>query len=151
MQGKRIAQYEILDTLGVGGMGTVYRARVSDGARGLPVGEQVALKVVHPQLLEQPGFFKRFLRKAEIGQQVTHENVARTYDCDALLVDGRQQHFLVMELVEGQTLRGLADELGTVPEELCRHIAREIARASDSTPPGLSPSRAALPSCRRRC
>ena len=47
-------QYEVLDTLGVGGMGTVYRARVTDGDRGLPVGEEVALKVVHPQLLEQP-------------------------------------------------------------------------------------------------
>jgi len=128
MVGKRIGPYEVLDTLGVGGMGTVYRARVVDAGRGLVADEHVALKVVHPQLLQQPGFFKRFLREAEIGQQVAHENVVRTLDCDARLEDGQQQHYLVMELVEGQTLRGLTDELGTVPEELCRHIAREVAR-----------------------
>ena len=38
-------------------------------------------------------------------------------------------HYLVMEQVEGQTLRGLLADLGRVPEELCRHVGREIARA----------------------
>ena len=46
-------------------------------------GARVALIVVHPHLLEAPGFFRRFLREAEIGKTVRHPIVVRTYDCDA--------------------------------------------------------------------
>ncbi|MDJ0974485.1 MAG: protein kinase [Planctomycetota bacterium] len=128
MIGGRISVYEILSELGSGGMGSVYLARCAEEAAGLDEGVQVALKVIHPNLLSQPGFFKRFLREAQIGQNVQHENVVRTYDCDATLVDGQQHNFLVMEYVEGQTLRDLLGELERVPEELCRHIGREVAR-----------------------
>ncbi|MHC4472699.1 MAG: serine/threonine-protein kinase, partial [Planctomycetota bacterium] len=74
------------------------------------------------------GFFKRFLREAEIGKAVRHPNVVRTYDVDALTIDEDHHHFLVMEYVEGVTLRALQDDLELVPEELCRHIGREVAR-----------------------
>jgi tetratricopeptide (TPR) repeat protein len=120
MIGQQLGPYTIEAELGSGGMGTVYRATGPDGT--------VALKVVHPHLLATPGFFKRFLREAQIGQEVQHENVVRTFDCDATLLDGKQQNFLVMEYVEGQTLRGLLNELERVPEELCRHIGREVAK-----------------------
>jgi len=127
MKGSRLGSYQVLAELGSGGMGRVYRAEVVRGAAGLDVGTAVALKVIHAHLLEQEGFFKRFLREAQIGQHVRHENVVRCFDCDATLVDGRQQNFLVMEYVEGQTLRDLLLELERVPEELCRHIGREVA------------------------
>ncbi|MHC4163166.1 MAG: serine/threonine-protein kinase [Planctomycetota bacterium] len=122
----RIGAYSIVSELGSGGMGKVYLAEAptEDGGR-----TRVALKVVHPHLLETPGFFKRFLREAEIGKRVEHENVVRTLDVDALKVAGEQLNFLVMEYVEGQTLRELLDELERVPEELCRHIGREVAQA----------------------
>ncbi len=126
--GSRISAYEVLSELGSGGMGSVYLARCAEEAAALDAGVQVALKVIHPNLLSQPGFFKRFLREAQIGQEVQHENVVRTYDCDATDVDGAAAHFLVMEYVEGQTLRDLLDELERVPEELCRHIGREVAK-----------------------
>ena len=102
-------------------MGTVYLAE--DGAT------RVAVKVIHPHLLARRGFFERFLREAEIGKRVRHENVVATLDADAVDVDGRAVHFLVMEYVEGRTLRALLDELGRVPEELCRHVGREVAKA----------------------
>ena len=57
----------------------------------------------------------------------------RTFDCDATEAEGKAAHFLVMEYVEGQTLRDLLKELDRVPEELCRHIGREVAK-------GLAPS-----------
>ena len=109
-------------------MGKVYRAEVTGPVPGLDPGCAVALKVIHPHLLETPGFFKRFLREAEIGRTVEHENVVRTYDCDACSMTASQQNFLVMEYVEGQTLRDLLQELERVPEELCRHIGREVAK-----------------------
>ncbi len=128
MIGSRVSAYEVLSELGSGGMGAVYLARCAEASAGLDVSTQVALKVIHPNLLSQPGFFKRFLREAQIGQDVQHENVVRTYDCDATDVDGAAAHFLVMEYVEGQTLRDLLDELERVPEELCRHVGCEVAK-----------------------
>ena len=128
MIGERLGPYRIDRELGSGGMGKVYAAVVEGRAPGLAEGTVVALKVVHPHLLETPGFFKRFLREAEIGKAVIHQNVVRTYDCDAGRSGGEDRHFLVMEYVEGQTLRDLLLELDRVPEELCRHIGREVAK-----------------------
>ncbi|MHC5012509.1 MAG: serine/threonine-protein kinase, partial [Planctomycetota bacterium] len=108
-------------------MGTVYLAEVTKPTAGLAPHARVALKVIHTHLLEQEGYFKRFMREGQVGQRVKHANVVRTHDCDALLVDGEQKHFLVMEYVEGQTLRQLLREMDRVPEELCRHVAREVA------------------------
>jgi tetratricopeptide (TPR) repeat protein len=119
--GQRLGSYTIESELGSGAMGTVYRAEDAHGT-------VVAIKVVHPHLLATPGFFKRFLREAEAGRRVEHENVVRTLDADAIAIDGAQHHFLVMEYVEGQTLRSLLAELERVPEELCRHIGREVAK-----------------------
>jgi tetratricopeptide (TPR) repeat protein len=118
--GQRLGPYAVEAELGSGGMGTVYRAAGPAGT--------IALKVIHPHLLATPGFFKRFLREAEIGKSVRHDNVVRVYDCDATEADGKAAHFLVMEYVEGQTLRELLADVGRVPEELCRHVGREVAK-----------------------
>lgn len=108
--------------LGAGGMGTVYRAEVVDPTGRLEPGRRVALKVVHPHLLGERQFLERFRREAEIGQSVRHANVVRTLD--ALEIDGAQ--VLVMEYAEGRTLRALLDELGRLPEALCRAIGRDL-------------------------
>ena len=128
MKGSQIGPYRVLADLGSGGMGKVYLAEIVGKAAGLETGRKVALKVIHAHLLDTPGFFQRFLREADIGRAVQHENVVRTYLADALLHDGVQQNFLVMEYVEGQTLRDLLKEMERVPEELCRHIGREVAQ-----------------------
>jgi len=123
--GAVLGEFRVQSQLGVGGMGTVYLARNRDG-------ERVALKVVHPHLFKSPGFFKRFLREADVGKRVIHENVVRTFDADATLRDSHPVHFLAMEYVRGQTLRELQRELGRVPEERCRQIGRDVARALDA-------------------
>ncbi|MHC4136773.1 MAG: serine/threonine-protein kinase [Planctomycetota bacterium] len=123
----QLGPYRLLSELGSGGMGTVHAAEVADAVPGLDLGSKVAIKVVHPHLLATPGFFKRFLREAELGKTVRHENVVRTLDVDALLVDDQQVHFLVMEYVEGKSLRQLLTDLGTIPETLLREIALQTA------------------------
>ena len=114
-----LGPYRLLEQLGVGGMGTVYRA---EGPSGI-----VAVKVVHPHLLSTPGYFKRFLREAEIGRTIRHPNVVRTLEADAIAWGDQTLHFLVMEYVEGQTTRELLAEEGPVSEELGRHIGREAS------------------------
>jgi tetratricopeptide (TPR) repeat protein len=125
--GSTLGPYRLEKELGAGGMGAVYLATATEDAAGVKAGTKVAIKVVHPHLLERGGFFKRFMREAEIGRSVRHESVVRTFDVDALSVDGKQINFMVMEYVEGKTLRALLDELKTVPETLLREIARQVA------------------------
>jgi serine/threonine protein kinase/tetratricopeptide (TPR) repeat protein len=125
---KTIGPYRVLSELGSGGMGTVFLGEVTgDTHAGLEPGTKVALKVVHPHLLATPGFFKRFLREADIGKQVRHENVVATLDVDATLVDDKQVNYMVLEYVEGRSLREVLTELGAVPETLLRAIAVQMA------------------------
>jgi serine/threonine protein kinase/tetratricopeptide (TPR) repeat protein len=121
---ERLGPYAIHEELGIGGMGTVYRAEGPEGT--------VAIKVLHAHLLKTPGLFKRFLREAEVGKRVDHAGVVRTLDVDAFADDERSYHYLVMEYVEGQTLREMLLQLDKVPEELCRHIGREVAAALEA-------------------
>ncbi len=72
MLGDTLGPYRIDRELGAGGMGKVYAAIVEGRCPGIEEGTRIALKVVHSHLLETPGFFKRFLREAQIGQQVQH-------------------------------------------------------------------------------
>ena len=127
MIGTELGSYRIQSELGSGGMGTVYLAEVMEAAAGLEPGQKVALKVVHPHLLSTPGFFKRFLQEAEIGKKVRHENVVRTFDVDATLHEDKQVNYMVMEHVEGKSLRKLLIDLQTVPEALLREIALQTA------------------------
>jgi predicted ATPase len=122
---RRIGSYTLRSELGTGGMGTVYLAEDEAGSK-------VALKIVHPHLLASRSFYQRFMREAEIGKLVEHQNVVRTMDVNVATENGEEVHYLLMEYVEGQTLRALLEELGQVPEELCRHIGREISKALEA-------------------
>lgn len=125
--GDRLGAVRIVRLIGSGGMGKVYEAVVDAPSPPLAAG-RVALKVLHPHLAESPDARARFRREGESGKSIRHENVVRTLDCGSALVDGRPADFIVMELVEGQTLLALLGELGRVPEGLCRHVALEVAR-----------------------
>ena len=112
--------------LGSGGMGTVHAAVLMRDAVGLPAGARVAVKVLHPHLFGTEVFLERFEREARVGLAVKHPNVVRTLGCAKVMVDDEPRCFIIMEHVEGQTLRELLTELERVPEDLCLHVAREI-------------------------
>jgi serine/threonine protein kinase/tetratricopeptide (TPR) repeat protein len=121
--GTRLGPWTIRATLGSGGMGTVYLADGADGDRS----RAVALKVLHAELSDKSGYFVRFQREAQAGMRVADEHVVRTLDFGTQMAGGRSVCYLVMEHVEGRTLRALLRELGTVPEALVREIGRQVA------------------------
>jgi tetratricopeptide (TPR) repeat protein len=121
--GRRLGPYRLVAELGSGGMGTVYLATVD------ATNERVAVKVLHPHLLVRPDSVRRLLREADIGRRVCHDNVVRTLDAVQAEDGAERLQLVVMEYVEGRTLRALLDDLARLPEELCRHVGREVARA----------------------
>ncbi len=130
MIGAEVGPYRVLSKLGIGGMATVYLAEVCSLVENAPdaiAGQRVALKLVHPHLLASRSVVDRFLREAEAGTRVKHENVVRTFDVGETTLGGEPCHYLSMEYVEGRTLRALLTSLGVVPEALIREIAVQVA------------------------
>jgi Tol biopolymer transport system component len=118
--GSRLGTYEVLETLGEGGMGVVYRARDSRLQR------DVALKLVHPHLVDE-NHLERFRREARVLAALGHPNVAGVYE----LGDADGTAFIVMEFVPGETL---ADRLvtGPLPVPDVVRIACQVAAALES-------------------
>ena len=128
MHAGHFGPYEIEVVLGRGGMGTVWRAGLMESRYGLAPGTRVALKIVHTHLLETETFRSRFQREARLGQYVDHPNVVRTFGHETIDMGMDRHEVLVMEYVEGQTLRALMDEVPRVPEALARTIAVSLTR-----------------------
>src|SRR6266540_1771558 len=90
--GSRIGPYQIVEPLGAGGMGEVYRARDSK------LGREVALKVLPPALADDADYLARFQREAQVLASLNHPHIAQIY--------GVEDNAIVMELVEGRNLEG---------------------------------------------
>jgi serine/threonine protein kinase len=93
--GARIGSYEVLDCLGRGGMGAVYRARDTR------LGRTVALKVLHS---DDPELLRRLDREARAASALNHPNIVQIYDVGMAALQAGE-HYVVMEYVEGETLR----------------------------------------------
>lgn len=104
-------RYEILGLLGVGGMGSVYKAR------DVELDEIVALKSILRELVETPGVIERFRREVKLARRVTHVNVARVFD----IGEHQGNKFLTMEFIDGESLADLLAREGPLP------VARVVA------------------------
>lgn len=104
MIGKKIHTYEIKSHLGEGGMGTVFRAGDS------VLDRDVALKMLHTPLLQQPVFLERFKKEARVLAQLLHPNIAVIYN----MIEQDDNHFMVMEYVEGKNLDALMRQYQTL-------------------------------------
>src|ERR1700693_19419 len=94
MVGRTISHYEILDKLGEGGMGMVYKARDTHLDR------PVAIKVLPPERVADAERKRRFVQEAKSASALNHPNIVHLYDIDA----AEGVDFMAMEYVEGKTL-----------------------------------------------
>ena len=121
LSGRTISHYRVLDRLGSGGMGVVYRAE------DLQLGRQVALKFLAPEFAEDPGARDRFQQEARAASALNHPNMCTVYSVE----EWYGQPFISMELVEGETLAARLAE-GPVPVAQAIALAIQVAAALEA-------------------
>ena len=120
--GKTLGKYQVLEEIGRGGMGAVYKGY--DPHLGRPV----AIKVLAPHLVWEQEFVSRFLREARAAARLQHPNIVTIFDV------GEQDgvYYTVMEYVDGRPLNEIVEPGGTLPAERVATILGQVASALDS-------------------
>ena len=109
-------RFELIEELGAGGMGIVYRAYDKE------IGEEIALKVLHPDIALDQKTVDRFRNEIKLARRITHKNVCRMHE---LHQEGKEL-FITMEYVSGQDLKGLIKEAGALTTGKAISIAKQV-------------------------
>ena len=120
LEGKVIGnRYEIIKKIGVGGMATVYKAKCNILKR------YVAVKVLRDEFTTDEEFIKRFNTEAQAAASLTHPNIVSIYDV------GHEDniYYIVMELVQGKTLKDIINEDGALPWKWALNVSIQVASA----------------------
>lgn len=120
LEGRLIGnRYEILEKIGNGGMATVYKARCH------VLNRNVAIKVLKEEFITDAEFVKRFNIEAQAAASLTHPNIVSIYDVG----NEGDIYYIVMELVQGKTLKEIINDEGILPWKWTVNIAIQIASA----------------------
>ncbi len=117
--GQQIPGYHLMEKLGQGAMGVVYKARQASMDR------LVAVKLLHPKLAADPEFLHRLTREAHTAAKLSHNNIVQAIDVGS----AGPLHYFVMELVEGKTIRQEMDAGKKYTEHEALEIVVQIAQA----------------------
>jgi serine/threonine protein kinase/Tfp pilus assembly protein PilF len=109
-------RYQIIEELGKGGMGKVYRALDKK------LNEEVALKLVKPEIASDEKTVERFRNELRLARKISHRNVGRMYE----LMEYMGVHYITMEYIPGQDLRSLIRQTGKLTTETAVSIAKEV-------------------------
>lgn len=116
--GTQVREYQILDIIGQGGMGAVYRAR------HIYLDEERAIKVVHSEFAGEQTFVQRFIREAKMLSKLQHPNLVQLYEFGTL---GEGVFFMAMEFIRGESLLARITRIGRIPVSQSVRIIREAA------------------------
>ena len=116
--GENVGQFKIVEYVGQGGMATIFKAYQTSLDR------HVALKVIHPTLKNDQSFVARLTREATVVANLTHPNIVQVHD----LVTSENIPFLVMQFIEGKTLKDVMLERKLTPNEVL-DILRPVGEA----------------------
>jgi len=122
--GTRVREYEILELIGRGGMGAVYRAR------HVYLDEERAIKVIQARLTSDQEFVDRFIREAKILTRLNNPHVVQLYEFGTLDEEGT--FFMVLEFIRGESLLQRVRKMGRIPVEDAVRIIREAAQGLSS-------------------
>ena len=109
-------RYKIIEELGKGGMGKVYKAIDKK------LNEEVALKLIKPEIASDKKTLERFNNELKFARKIAHKNVGRMYE----LMEEKGTHFITMEYVPGQDLRGLIRQSGQLAVGTTVSIAKQV-------------------------
>ncbi len=112
-------RYEIIKKIGDGGMAFVYEAK------DRLLNRTVAVKVLRPEFVDDDEFLGKFKREAEAVASLSHQNIVNVYDVGE---DGKV-HYIVMEFIDGQNLKDIIKNEGTLDEYTALDITKQIAMA----------------------
>ena len=116
---QQIPGYELLEKLGKGSMGTVFKARQ------LSMNRLVAVKMLHPRLAAKQELWQRLTREAQLAARLSHNNIVQAIDVGA----AGPLHYFVMELVEGTTIKEELEKGKKYSEKEAVDIALQVAQA----------------------
>jgi hypothetical protein len=117
LRGRRLAHFELIEPIGVGGMAAVLRARDTQLDR------PVALKILPPEMAADPENVRRFHQEARSAAKLDHETIARVFFCG----EDQQLHFIAFEFVEGENLRTIVERRGRLPVGEALHYMLQVA------------------------
>lgn len=109
-------RYQIIEELGKGGMGKVYRALDKK------LNEEVAIKLIKPEIAADRKTVERFRNELRLARKISHRNIGRMYE----LMEYMGVHYITMEYVPGQDLRSLIRQTGKLTAETAVSIAKEV-------------------------
>jgi serine/threonine protein kinase/tetratricopeptide (TPR) repeat protein len=114
-------RYEIIEELGKGGMGTVYRVEDTK------IGQDIALKLIKPEIASDKKTIERFRNELKTTRMISHRNVCRMFD----MGDAEGTHFITMEYIQGEDLKSFIRRVGQLPSGKAISIAKQVCEGLD--------------------
>ena len=120
-------RYNLRQSIGTGGMSEVYKADDT------VLGRTVAVKMLRPDMARDVNFRERFRREAQNSGKLNHPNIVAVFDTGEKDVDGMSVPYIVMEYVQGRTLRDIVREDGPMPVAEAARVLKPVADALQSS------------------
>ncbi|MFY9284801.1 MAG: Stk1 family PASTA domain-containing Ser/Thr kinase [Miniphocaeibacter sp.] len=119
-------RYVIEENVGIGGMAIVYKAKDT------LLNRYVAVKVLKNEFMDDDEFLKKFAMEAQSAASLSHQNIVSVYDVGSSTIENKKYNYIVMEYIDGKTLKDIINEKGALDPEYIANIGFQIAAAIEA-------------------